>query len=612
MREILGNAKTIRELLKGKYSIDYFQREFRWQEKHIRELIDDLTGKFLEDYQPGHTRERVSDYGHYFLGSIVVSRKDNSNNIIIDGQQRLTSLTLLLIYLRNLQEDKSDPPIGDLIVSYQFGKKSFNLHIEERISCMEALYNQNPVQENGQSESIQNIMARYRDIEAYFPKELSDDALPYFIDWLIENVHFVEITAYSDDDAYVIFETMNDRGLSLTPTEMLKGFLLANITDISKKNDANSLWRRRIQECSVIGKDVDSDSIKVWLRSQYANKIRERKKAAILEDFDLIGAEFHRWVRNNRENLGLDDGDDFYSFIKKDFDFYSRQYLKLIDASQRLIPGLEHVLYNADQGFSFQYLLLLSPLRPDDSPDVIQLKLRLVARFVDILLTRRVWNFRSNAYSNMQYATFVYMRDIRGLEPTELAEKLLKVLNNQDERISNAHRLYLNVWSRKPIHRILARITDYVEQQSEMPSRYMDYVSDAGKNRYEVEHIWANKPERHQDEFLHPSDFEDYRNRIGGLLLLPKTFNVSYGALSYEEKLPHYYAQNLLARSLNSKCYEHNPEYLKFIERSGLPFRPHDHFKKADLDMRGALYCEIAECIWNPNELIAELNRHES
>lgn len=607
MREILGNAKTVRELLKGKYSIDYYQREFRWQDKQIRELIDDLSGKFQEDYQPDHPREKVSDYGHYFLGSIIISRKDNAN-YIIDGQQRLTSLTLLLIYLRNLQKDKSDPPIGDLIVSSQYGKKSFNLHVEERIPCMEALYNQNPIQENGQPESVQNIAARYKDIEAYFPEELSGDALPYFIDWLIENVHLVEITAYSDDDAYIIFETMNDRGLSLSPTEMLKGFLLANITDISKKNEANALWKRRIQEGSGIGKDIDSDSIKAWLRSQYANKIRERKKGAIPEDFDLIGTEFHRWVRDNRENIGLRRGDDFFRFIKQDFNFYSNQYMRLIDASQRQVPGLEHVLYNAHQGFSLQYMLLLAPLRPDDSADVVQLKLRLVARFVDILLTRRVWNFRSIVYSNMQYAAFVYMRDIRGLGPEELAGKLLKLLDNQEERIADAERFYLNMWSRKQIHRILARITDYIEQQSGMPSRYMEYVSEAGKNRYEVEHIWANKPDRHKDEFPHPSDFEDYRNRIGGLLLLPKPFNDSYGALSYEEKLPHYYAQNLLARSLHPQCYERNPGFLQFNERSGLPFHLYNRFGKADIDERGALYRKIAECIWNPDELMREVD----
>jgi uncharacterized protein with ParB-like and HNH nuclease domain len=53
----------------------------------------------------------------------------------------------------------------------------------------------------------------------------------------------VEITAYSDEDAYTIFETMNDRGLSLSPTDMLKGFLLANIEDPAKRLDASNHGR---------------------------------------------------------------------------------------------------------------------------------------------------------------------------------------------------------------------------------------------------------------------------------------------------------------------------------------------------------------------------------
>lgn len=61
MREILGKATTVRELLKGvKYSIDYYQREYKWQDKQIRELMDDLTGKFLEDYDPSHERKKVA------------------------------------------------------------------------------------------------------------------------------------------------------------------------------------------------------------------------------------------------------------------------------------------------------------------------------------------------------------------------------------------------------------------------------------------------------------------------------------------------------------------------------------------------------------------------
>lgn len=162
-----------------------------------------------------------------------------------------------------------------------------------------------------------------------FPEELRGDALPYFIDWLLENVHLVEITAYSDDDAYTIFETMNDRGLSLSPTDMLKGYLLANIDDGPKRTAANNLWRERIRELNEAGKEVEPDCFKAWLRSQYATKIRERKKNAKAEDFDRIGTEFHRWLRDASESVGLEHNADFYRFIDRDFNFYSRQYLRL-------------------------------------------------------------------------------------------------------------------------------------------------------------------------------------------------------------------------------------------------------------------------------------------
>ncbi|MBO8173484.1 MAG: DUF262 domain-containing protein [Bacillaceae bacterium] len=608
MREILGKTKTVRELLKGvKYSIDYYQCEYKWQEKQIRELIEDLSGRFLEDYQPGHPREQVAEYGHYFLGSIIISRKDNTN-FIVDGQQRLTSLSLLLIYLRNLQQGRADQVnIDELIYSEKYGKKSFNLDIEERIPCMEALFDRKPFDPTDKPESVQNLFARYGDIEEYFPEELRGEALPYFIDWLIENVHLVEITAYSDDDAYTIFETMNDRGLSLSPTDMLKGFLLANITDASKKTAANALWKSRILQLGERGREVEADFFKAWLRSQYATKIRERKKGARPEDFDRIGTEYHRWVRDNHEAIGLKQSTDFYRFIERDFDFYSRQYLRLMEASEKLVPGLEHVLYNAHHGFTLQYMLLLAPLRPDDTEEVVQLKLRLVAIFVDILLTWRLWNFRSIAYSTMQYAMFLVMREIRGLEPEALAVKLRETLDKEQETFATNDRLYLHQQNRRYLHRILARITNYVERQSSMPSRYLEYVSVHGKNRYEVEHIWAGKPERRTGEFPNPADFADYRNRIGGLLLLPRSFNTSYGDLTYEEKLPHYNTQNLLARSLHPQCYEHNPGFLRFVCESGLPFRAHDHFRKADLDARSEFYRQIAERIWDPDQLLREV-----
>lgn len=96
---------VVRKLLSGsKYAIDYYQREYRWQPKQVQELIDDLVEKFLESYDAAHERSDVEKYGHYFLGSIIISDRDGQK-IIIDGQQRLTTLTLLLVYLHNLLDD---------------------------------------------------------------------------------------------------------------------------------------------------------------------------------------------------------------------------------------------------------------------------------------------------------------------------------------------------------------------------------------------------------------------------------------------------------------------------------------------------------------------------
>ena len=372
MREIRGDAKNIRTLLGGsKFAIDYYQREYRWETKQVTELLNDLVGKFSESHEEGNERSAVEQYNHYFLGSIIISDKEGQK-FIIDGQQRLTTLTLLLIRIHRLLDDEEQKgQLADLIFSQKFGKRSFNLDVSERNDCMNALFTGESFAENGQPESVTNILSRFQDLEEHFPGDLAGDDLPYFSDWLIENVHFVEITAYSDADAYTIFETMNDRGLSLTPTDMLKGYLLANITDTDRRNKASSAWRKRVAALQKFGKEEDADAIKAWLRSQYAETIRERKRGAKPRDFDLVGTEFHRWVRDHEEALGLDASPKFGDFIQDDFAFYSKWYERIRKAAESLTEGLEAIHYNAQNNFTLQYPVLLAPLVRSDSESEI-------------------------------------------------------------------------------------------------------------------------------------------------------------------------------------------------------------------------------------------------
>jgi hypothetical protein len=62
----------------------------------------------------------------------------------------------------------------------------------------------------------------------------------------------VEIVAYSDENAYTIFETMNDRGLNLTPSEMLKGFLLSRFHQGDKRQKANELWKKAMMDLKTM------------------------------------------------------------------------------------------------------------------------------------------------------------------------------------------------------------------------------------------------------------------------------------------------------------------------------------------------------------------------
>lgn len=604
MKEIRGDAKNLRSLLSGaKFAIDYYQREYRWENKQVAELIEDLTEKFGDNHEPNNERSAVESYGHYFLGSIIISDKDG-HKFIIDGQQRLTTLSLLLVYLyRQLNDNEQKAQLSELIFSQRFGKRSFNIDVEERTACMEALFTGSTFDDTDQPESVVNILNRYQDVEDLFPDDLTSDALPYFTDWLIENVHLVEITAYSDADAYTIFETMNDRGLSLTPTDMLKGYLLANITDISRRNNASNIWRNRISELQDLGKEEEADAIKAWLRSQYARNIRERRRGAEPRDFDLIGTEFHRWVRDFEELLKLTSSNEFGRFIEQDFDFYTRWYIRIRKAAESLTEGLEAIHYCAQNNFTLQYPVLLATLRREDTDHEIRRKLQVVSAFLDILVARRVWNWRAIDYSTMQYAMFLVMRDIRGKSVQELIPLLSKRLADEADVFASNEGFRLHGTNGRQIHRILARLTDYLETQSGRPSRFHEYIHRRGKDGYEVEHIWANHPKRHDDEFSHPADFAEYRNRIGGLLLLQKSFNQSYGDMTYGRKRRHYLKQNLLAQSLHVDAYDRDPGFKQFIDRSGLPFQPHEQFKKADLDARQVLYLRLAEKIWSPDRL---------
>lgn len=606
MKRIDANTRTVRELLDGaKYCIDFYQREYAWQERQIRELIDDLTGKFLDAYDPTHARHQVADYGQYFLGSIVISNK-NGHRYIVDGQQRLTSLTLLLIFLHHKQKHEPErTDVLNLIFSSKYGRKSFNLDVPDRVEVMQHLLDEATIDVAGKSESVRNIVNRYGDIADHLPEELTGTSLVYFVDWLLENVYLVEIEAYSDEEAYTIFETMNDRGLSLSLAEMLKGYVLANITHEGDQRKVNDTWKSHMQALKVLGEEEDVDFFKNWLRARHAETIRPGKKGAENKDYERIGTEFHRWVRDAKDALKLIGSDAFVRFVQRDLDFYARQTVAIRKAAATLTKGWESVRYVDERGFTLQTQVLLAALSPDDTPEMIRRKVALVADFLDIWLARRAWNFRTTSYSSVKYTVFVLTRELRGKSLEELNTFLREQLDEQPETFARQPRYRLHQQNYRQVRHTLARLTQWIDQQCGIPSYFEDLISQGQGRPFEIEHIWANHYERFSGQYAHPSDFEEARNRLGGLLLLQRGLNQSLGDATYEKKQKAYLAhsQNLLARSLHPLAYQNNPAFVQLIERTGLPFRAYETFGPAEQMQRQELYIRIAEWVWNPSRL---------
>lgn len=600
--KIEASDKSINDLLKDqKFFIDYFQREYRWQEKHMEALIEDLSNAFLKSYKQGDKRSEVANYQSYYLGPVVFSVAGGKNSII-DGQQRITSITLLLIYLNHLQKGKGNlVNIESLIFSEKYGEKSFNMTDEDRQEVLKGLF------ENGEynikesdDETVYNIVDRYNDIHNFFPEDLVTDALPYFIDWFIGNVVLVKITAYSDENAYTIFETMNDRGMNLTATEMLKGYVLSRISNSSERNKVNELWKDHIKDLHDLDSNADLDFFKAWFRAKYAVTVRPRKADSENQDYEQIGTRLHDWFKNNHiDKFGLSNSAHFYDFFEKEFDYFVKAYKFIWEKTTSYDFQCPHLFYINQWGIaaSLQDALLLAPLKSTDADETLIKKMDAVARFIETYTVRRSINFMKFGSSSIQYTFFNIIKSIRNLDLDDLYAELANELHQLDQDFDAISNFRLHQQNKKFVKHLLCRITAFVDQNVGRDVTYVNYKEPKGK-RFEIEHLWSNHFEDHRDEFDQEWEFSEVRNSIGALILLPNGINQSFSSDKYEDKLPHYLKENTYAQTLHPDFYLKNPNYKNSILKS-IPFKAHSQLKSDDIRERIEVVKSLCEEIWS-------------
>lgn len=600
--KIEASDKSINDLLKDqKFFIDYFQREYRWEEKHMVTLIEDLSNAFLKSYKNEDVRSAVASYQSYYLGPVVFSVADGKNSII-DGQQRITSITLFLIYLNHLQQgNPNQVNIENLVFSEKYGEKSFNMTDKDRQAVLKGLFEEGEYQPKDEDdETVTNIVERYNDIHNVFPEELTQGVLPYFIDWFIGNVILVKITAYSDENAYTIFETMNDRGMNLTATEMLKGYVLSRINNSDERGKVNDLWKNHIKELHDLDSNADLEFFKAWFRAKYAISVRPRKVDSENQDYEQIGTRLHDWFKNNHlEKFNLSTSSHFYSFFEDEFDYHIKAYKFIWDKTVTYDPKCPHLFYINQWGIaaSIQDAMLLAPLNQKDDDVTMMKKMDSVARFIETYTVRRGTNFMKFGASSIQYTFFNIIKSIRNLDLLELNEQLVNEINKLDQNFEDINDFRLHQQNKKFVKHLLCRITAFVDQSVGRDVTYANYKEPKGK-RFEIEHLWSNHFEEHRDEFDQEWEFIDTRNSIGALVLLPNGTNQSFNSDDYEDKLPHYLKENTYAQTLHPDFYLKNPNYKNSLLKL-IPFKAHNELKKKDIEERTKVVIALCKKIWS-------------
>lgn len=257
-----AETDTFGGIIKGdnQFKVPLYQRDYSWKESNWTDLWLDIE------------TNRNSKTKHY-MGSIVLVSRDKKQYDIIDGQQRLTTLTILILSVVDVLKDLVNQGIDiennqkriELLLTDFIGKKALkSLNYENKIELNEsnnpfyATYLtqfRNPVNINSETKSNKLLLKCFKFYKEQIYNDIFDgesidvNKLLSFVEFISDSLLFIQITATDDLNAYLIFETLNDRGLALSVTDLLKNYLFSIVSEEDKTHVKN-IWDITINHVS--------------------------------------------------------------------------------------------------------------------------------------------------------------------------------------------------------------------------------------------------------------------------------------------------------------------------------------------------------------------------
>lgn len=621
---------TVEQLFGSKkYYIDFYQREYKWNDalqayKPIRSLLDDIFYRFELNYKPNTdiTEAAISKYDWYYLNSFMTNTV-GGNTYIVDGQQRLTTLTVLTICLLKIGE-KLGVGRGKLnflekkICDYDAtGNIVFWMGFSDRVKALKAIYELPygdfivPTKDAGAAEK--NIYEAYKTIYTYLESKLINEHIfDAFRLYLFKRIVLISIDVDEPKDVAMAFEVINDRGIPLKAYEILKGKILG-IIDKSEVQHYVDMWEKSINQIADTRGDDEVDAfLSIFFQSKYADtnqqfrELQEDKyhKTIYLDDYNAkIGFK-------NSGATAIHCVEQVKCFVENTLPFYSDLYLHIWNAYDDIEQNL-YTWLNAINEQDYQFYLTFAAVDVND-PDA-KAKYKLVVREFERLYA--LLNLNASYKSNEFAAAVIELgRNIRNQPLNKIKDvfdsALLKMLNKAQNRTDITepfkYELFANTEYRQLGKRFLryffARIDHFIAEEAQLNTgSYYSLISQAkGKDVYHIEHILANDENQENLRlFADEEEFVAQRNRLGGLVLLKGSDNQSSGNELYPEKLKTYVGNGtLFAQTLLPDFQHSNIGFRTFCQKYNLMFTPYKIFDKASIEERQRLLFEMVKLIW--------------
>ncbi len=608
--DINPQNQSIRDCLGKTYSIDFYQREYVWDKQTVEILLNDIFHQFELSYEEHKDKKieskTMSKYNWYYL-STYITNKIESEQFIVDGQQRLTTLSLIALKLyHSTKEEKVRNVLSNLIKGDDMDKgRIFWIDHENREKVMNALMDGKPLKESELTDiTSKNVHDRYKEISAYFDKKALDDKkLKSFIYYFLYNLVLVELEI-KQDDTPMIFEVINDRGVALKPFEILKGKLLGAL-DKSDTEKYNNCWEDAISRIKYMEDDFFRNYLKAKFMSSKNPDVEKR-----------INNDYHRYIFEDNEmakklkfrKTDEDHKGNIKEFIEKNMSYYTALYEKIINNTDKNI----YLIYNHDiNGLSGQYQNIMAACEINDEQE--QEKIEAIAKEVDRLFILLSLNniYDSNNFQNISYSINESVKGKQVNVYRDIFNEKIYERIREKYQTSNSVLSYhvfkkqgYDTLNAKILRYILARIEEYICKNSKINMQtdifHLSTKTRSANSNYHIEHIFADNEEnkayfKSEDENV----FWEERNRLGALLLLKGKDNQSSGNEQYKNKLKTYSNGLMLCRTLTQDCYKSNLDFTKWNDTLEEPFKPIDTFDRNALEHRSKVLYTLVKRIWD-------------